>query len=132
MKVVEVGAAVTVIRTALHLRDNTVHGCLHALHILANKFRKGSCRFCKLVGRCLHLYGVLVRYCHEQVEFVGEIIYYPCLYDSAGFRQRADTCFLVVHPQKHLECLVYYFFSVGNHIGLSSFMFLFAKIRFLS
>ena len=50
------------------------------------------------------------------------IIYHPCLYHPAGFCQRADTRFLVIHPQKHLECLVYHFFPVGNHIGLSSFM----------
>ena len=62
---------------------------------------------------------------------MGKIIYYPRLYHPAGFRQRADTRFLVVHPQKHLECLVYHFFPVGNYIGLSSFMFLFAKVCFL-
>ena len=65
------------------------------------------------------------------IEFVGKIIYHPCLYHPAGFCQRADTRFLVIHPQKHLECLVYHFFPVGNHIGLSFFMFLVAKVRFL-
>lgn len=36
---------------------------------------------------------------------MGKIIYYPRLYHPAGFRQRADTRFLVVHPQNTLNAL---------------------------
>ena len=131
MEIVEVGTAFIVVRTASHLFDDTVHGRTHSCHILLYKSCQRFRRPGKLVGRCLHLYAILVRYRHEQIEFVGKIIYHPCLYHPAGFCQRADTRFLVIHPQKHLECLVYYFFPVGNHIGLSFLMFLVAKVRFL-
>ena len=131
MEIIEVGTAFIIIRTALHLFDDMVHDCTHSCHILFYKFSQCFHQPGKLVGRCLHLYDIFVCYRHKQVEFMRKIIYYPRLYHPAGFRQHADTRFLVVHPQKHLECLVYHFFSVGNHIGLSSFMFLFAKVCFL-
>ena len=123
MEVVEVRTAVIVIHVAFHQFDNTVHGCSYSCHILVDKFRKCFCRFCELIGRRLHLYGILVCHRHEQVEFVGKIIHHPCLYHSAGFRQRADTRLFVIHLQKHLKCFIYHFFSVGNHIGLYFFMF---------
>ena len=115
MDVVEVGAAIVWGTVAANQLNNPLHGGGYPRHVLPDELRQRTGRSGKLVSRLVHLQHVFVRHSHEQIQLVRKIIDDARLCQPAGSGKRDDACFLVVHPDKHPECLVYHFFTVGYY-----------------
>ena len=118
MEVIEVRAAIVRAEVVADHPGNPFHGSVHPRYILPDKFRQRVGRGGELAFRFVHSQHVFVRHGNEQVQLVREIIDDARLGQPAGFGNGNDACLLVIHPEKHPECLVNHFFTVCYHTPL--------------